>query len=173
MIVEGDNDTNTRNKKLIFKNNTPFRSSISKIRNTCVGNLEDLDFFILMNNLLEYSNNYSMTSGSLWNYYIYELSDDANEKNDGNNKEHPNDNSALDTRIVLPLKLISKFWRFINLLLINCEIELNWSCSKECIMSEISITLRIAAHPDASSSVPGVTAIQTSGEIFQINNAKL
>ena len=30
-------------------------------------------------NLLEYSDNYSMTSGSLWNYYRDEINDDANE----------------------------------------------------------------------------------------------
>ena len=50
-----------------------------------------------------------MTSGSLWNYYRYELSDDANENNDGNNKEHPNDNNALDIQVVVPLKVISEF----------------------------------------------------------------
>ena len=30
---------------------------------------EDLDVVMPMYNLLEYSQNYSMTSGSLWNYY--------------------------------------------------------------------------------------------------------
>ena len=32
-----------------------------------------------MYNLLEYNDNYSMTSGSLWNYYRNEVNDDANE----------------------------------------------------------------------------------------------
>ena len=31
-----------------------------------------------MYNLLEYNDNYSMTSGSLWNYYRNEVNDDAN-----------------------------------------------------------------------------------------------
>ena len=31
-----------------------------------------------MNNLLEYSNNYSMTSGSLWNYNRDEIKNDEN-----------------------------------------------------------------------------------------------
>ena len=39
MTVEGDNDTKTRNKKQNFKNNAPFRSSISKISNTCMGKI--------------------------------------------------------------------------------------------------------------------------------------
>ena len=32
-----------------------------------------------MYNLLEYSDNYSTTSGSLWNHYRDEVNDDANE----------------------------------------------------------------------------------------------
>ena len=50
-----------------FKNNISFRSCISKTNNAFIGNAEDLDIFIPMYNLLEYSDNYSMTSGSLWN----------------------------------------------------------------------------------------------------------
>ena len=41
-----------------------------------------------MYNLLEYSENYSMTSRSLWKYYRDEVLlsfDDANENNDGSN----------------------------------------------------------------------------------------
>ena len=35
-------------------------------------------------NLLEYSNNYSKTSASLWNYYRDELTDDTNDNNSPN-----------------------------------------------------------------------------------------
>ena len=37
-----------------------------------------------MYNLLEYSENYSKTSGSLWNYYRNKINDFANENNDAN-----------------------------------------------------------------------------------------
>ena len=37
-----------------------------------------------MYNLLEYSKNYSKTSGSLWNYYMDELTDDTNYNNNPN-----------------------------------------------------------------------------------------
>ena len=63
--VRGTNDANGRNKKLTFKNNAPFRSCISKMNNTFIDNAEDLDNIMSMYNLLKYSNNYSMTSGSL------------------------------------------------------------------------------------------------------------
>ena len=39
-----------------------------------------------MYNLLEYSENYSMTSGSLWNYYRDEVNVDENVNDNANNK---------------------------------------------------------------------------------------
>ena len=51
--MERDNDAKTRNKKLMFKNNPPFRSCILKINNTFTGSAEDLDVVMPMNNLLE------------------------------------------------------------------------------------------------------------------------
>ena len=69
VTVEGTNDANKRNKKLTFKNNAPFKSCISKINNTLIDNAEDLDIVMPTYNLLEYNDNYSMTSGILWNYY--------------------------------------------------------------------------------------------------------
>ena len=55
-------------KGLTFKNNALLRWCISKISNTFLDNAVDLDIVMPMCNLLEYSNNYFMTSGSLWNY---------------------------------------------------------------------------------------------------------
>ena len=64
ITVEGNNVAKTRKKKLIFKNNAPFRSCISII-NTFIDNAEDLGIFMPMYDLLEYSDNFSMTSGCL------------------------------------------------------------------------------------------------------------
>ena len=74
-------DNNVYDKKLAFKNNAPFVSCISEINNTLIGNAEDLDVVMPMYNLLEYSKNYSKTTGSLWNYYRDELTDDTNDNN--------------------------------------------------------------------------------------------
>ena len=63
--VRGNNNAKTRNKKLSFKNNTPFRSCISKINNTFIDNGEDVHIVMPMHNLLEYSDHYSKMSGSL------------------------------------------------------------------------------------------------------------
>ena len=47
----------------------PFTSRISEINNTKIDNATDIDVVMPMDNLIEYSNNYSKTSGSLWKYY--------------------------------------------------------------------------------------------------------
>ena len=39
---------------------------LSEIKNTLVDNVKDIDIIMPMYNLMEYSNNYSKTSGSLW-----------------------------------------------------------------------------------------------------------
>ena len=87
ITVEGNNTNNQEDKKLTFKNNAPFRSCISEINNTLIDNAEDLDIVMPMYTLLEYSNNYSMTSGSSWNYHRDEVNDNANEKNADNYKK--------------------------------------------------------------------------------------
>ena len=62
ITVENTNDADQKNKKLIFRINAQFGSCISKINNTFIDNAEDLDVVMPIYNLLEHSNNYSMTS---------------------------------------------------------------------------------------------------------------
>ena len=45
VTVQGDNDGKTRNKKLFFEKNAPFRSCIWKINNAFMDNAENLDIF--------------------------------------------------------------------------------------------------------------------------------
>ena len=61
-------DTNNTNKKVILKNCSPFTSCISEINNTQVDNGKDIDIVMPMYNLIEYSDKYSKTSGSLLQY---------------------------------------------------------------------------------------------------------
>ena len=146
-ITVEDNILNNRaNKNLIFKNTAPFRSCISKISNTFIENADDLDNVMPMYNLLECSDNYPMASRSLWNYYRDEGNDDANENNDASNyrinknkattsnsfeyktktiRKTPDIARRLDA--VVPLKYLGNFWRFLDLPLISCEVELDLS----------------------------------------------
>ena len=59
---------NNTNKKVISKDCAPFTNCISKINNTQIVNAEYIDIVMPMYNLIEYSDNYSKTSGSLWQY---------------------------------------------------------------------------------------------------------
>ena len=62
--VASTNNANKTNKKLTFKNNSPFRSCISKINSSFIDIAEDLDIIMLMYYLLENRDNYSMKVGS-------------------------------------------------------------------------------------------------------------
>ena len=76
MLVKGtitvnntaDADANNTNKKVIFKNCAPFTNCIIEINNIQIDNAKDIDIGMPMYNLIEYSDNYSKTSGSLWQY---------------------------------------------------------------------------------------------------------
>ena len=68
---------------------------------------------------------------------------------------------------------MGNFCRSLDLPLTICEIEIDLSWSKECIISEISIIPRIPPLPDANPLAGEVAAIQTTGITFQITNAKL
>ena len=60
---DGDAANNT-NKKVIFKNCAPFTNCINKINSLEVDNGQYIDIVMPMYNLIEYSDNYSKTSGS-------------------------------------------------------------------------------------------------------------
>ena len=108
-------------------------------------------------NLLEYSYNCSKTLGSLQNYYRDEANNDANENNDAGNfrinsskttaskffeyktKMTRKESAILDrlnTKVVVALNYFSNSWRSLHWSLINCEIELHLSWSKNCVISE-------------------------------------
>ena len=146
ITVEGDDDDKKRNKKLAFKNNSRFRSWISNIFNTFIDNEEDLDIVMPMYNVLEYSDNCSIKSGSFWDYYRDAIKDNENENNATNNKinnnktarksfEHriklakstPKNKIISEQEVVGPLKYLSNFWRSPDLPLIDCEIEIDLS----------------------------------------------
>ena len=59
-------------KNIITKNCAPFTNYISEINNTRVDNAKDIDIVMPMYNLIEYSDNYSKTSESLWKFYGYD-----------------------------------------------------------------------------------------------------
>ena len=58
-----------RDKSVRFKNYAPFTKCTSKINDREIDNAKDIDIVMPLYNLIEYSDNYSKTSGSLWQYH--------------------------------------------------------------------------------------------------------
>ena len=113
----------------MFKNCVAFTDFISEINNTEKDNAKYIDVVMPMFNLIQYSDNYSKTSGSLWQYYRDDPNDPITESKSFKYKikitrKTPIDGDRKDVKTVVPLKYFSNFWRTLEILLINCEINL-------------------------------------------------
>ena len=118
-----------------------------------VGDADNLDIIMPMYNSIEYSDNYSGTSGSLWQFkrdeqsinngvpinvnttnstsFKYKSSLLEDSVADGNNRVFKN------AKIAVPLKYLSNFWRLLEMPLINSKIHLELSWVKNCVMSNV------------------------------------
>ena len=88
-----------------------------------------------MYNFIKYSDNYSDTSGSLWDFKRDEIVNNVDVANDDNapsfkckriivgNTE--NNGTKNGIKIGVPLKYLSNFWRSLEKPLINCKVSLN------------------------------------------------
>ena len=117
------------NKGVIFKNCTPFINCKGEINNTERDNAKDIDIVMPMYNLIEYSDNYSKTSGSLWQYYKDEPNDNFADSESFKSKVRitgntPADGNTKDVEIIVLLKYLSNVWRTLEIPLINCEVSL-------------------------------------------------
>ena len=82
-----------------------------------------------MYNLIGYSDNYSKTSGSLYQYYKDDPNDNIADSESFKYKEKitgktPDDRNTKNVEIIVLLKYLSNFWRTLDIPLINCEVNL-------------------------------------------------
>ena len=126
-----------------------------------------------MYSLIEYSNNYSKTSGSLWQYCkeipavdndgdIVDFnganaSDSFNFKSKIAGQTAANNNNGkfagrVDVEIMIPLKYLSNFWRTLEIPSINCEVELILNWSENCVI----------IYTDVANQVPTFTITETN-----------
>ena len=129
-----------RNKRVTFKTCAPFTKCISRINNTDLDNAQDTDIVMPMYNSIEYSDNYSKTSGSLWQYYKDHPNDNMGQSESFKSKikitgKTPPDGNTKDIEILVPLKYLSNFWRTLKIPIINCEVEPILKWSKNCVIS--------------------------------------
>ena len=120
ITITGDGDNNAarqadeRDKGVTFKNYAPFIKCISRINNTEIDNAQDIDILMPMYKLIEYSDNYSKTSGSLWQYYKDDPNDNLANSESFKYKvkitgKTPTEDNTKDVEIIVPLKYLSNF----------------------------------------------------------------
>ena len=135
--------------KLALKNCAPFTKCNLEMNDEHVDTAENLDIIMPMYNLIEYSDNYQYSSATLYQY----KRDESPEDNAINNLNVNNSSffkykvnllgNAVPTnlivkrnlKVVVPLKYLSKFFRSLEMPLINCKIKLNLTWKKECVLS--------------------------------------
>ena len=98
-----------RDKGGAFINCASFTNCISETNNTQIDNAKDIDIVMPMYNLIEYSDNYSKTSASLWQYYRDEPSDNLADSESFKSKikmtgKTPTADNEKDVEIMVPLK---------------------------------------------------------------------
>ena len=136
-----------------------------------------------MYNLIEYRDNYSKTSESLWQYCkdipavdnnnavvnLTEniLTDSFNFK--AKMTDQTGNNGTQDVEIMVPLKYLSYFWRTLEMSLINCENYLISTWSANCVIVSTAIANQNATFEitDTKLYVPVVTLSTQNSTLLQ------
>ena len=139
---------NARFAKFCFKNCAPFTACRLSINNTVVDETDFLDVVMPMYNLLEYSNNFNKTTGSMYDFArdgsptaaasIW-TSKSALDKFEAAGVITTADNQVRfkDVSLFVPFAYLSTFFRSLEMPLINCEIELQLTWSKKCVLGYV------------------------------------
>ena len=163
-FVGGDDDT-----KAAFKNCAPFRKCRTEVSKTFIDEAEHINITMPMYNLIEYSDNYSDTSGSLWQFKRDEIIGNINLTNNNSSsfkyKSNLTGNTDADgangkkegVKIVVPLKYLSNFWRSLEMPLINCKVELSLKWIENCILT---------INPDANNNINKATFTITDAKLY-------
>ena len=118
--------------------------------------------------MIEYSDNYSKTSASLWQYYKDEPNDNLTDSKLSKSKLKITGNTPADGNTkVVPLKYLSIFWRTLEKTLINCEVNLILTWSSTCVITN-SAGARRFTITDTKLYVPVVTlSTQDNAKLLQ------
>ena len=123
-----------------------------------------------MYNLIEYSDNYSDSSGNLWGLKRDEIANNSNVTNDDDALSFKcianliantyADGTKEGVKIAAPVKYLSNFWRSLEIPLINCKVELSLKWIENCVLTSAAI----GANADATGA---------DSATFKITDAKL
>ena len=137
-----------------------------------------------MYNLIEYSDNYAKTTGSLWQYCKDIPARNANDEiivfevnnaTDSFNFKvkftgQTGNNGTKDVEIIVPLKYLSNFWRTLEMPLINCEVNLILTWSSTCVLIATGVQNQAATFEitDTKLYVPVLTlSTQENTKFYQ------
>ena len=148
-----------------------------------IHNAKDIDNVMPKYNLIEYRDNYSKTSGSLWQYCkdIPAVDNNAivnfaeNNLTDSFNfkvkmTSQTGDDGTKNIEIMVRLKYLSNFWRTLEMPLINCEINLILAWSTNCVIVSINVVNQNATFEitDTKLYVPVVNlSTQDNSKLLQ------
>ena len=141
------------NTKVASKNCAPFRKCRIETDETFIDEAEHINIAMPMYNLIEYSDNYSDTSGRLWQFKRDEIEGDVDLTVDGN---HTPDNLSSFKYKSSPTTNRRSLWRSLEMPLINCEVELSLSWDPNFVLSNLVGVLAFTIT-DAKLYVPIVT----------------
>ena len=147
-----------RDKGVIFKHCASFINCKTEINNTEIDDAKDINIAISIYNVID---NYSKTSGSLWQYYKNEPNNSLTDSESFKSKieitgKTPADGNTKDIEIIVSLKYLSIFWRSLEMPLIICEVNLILTWSSTCFITNSTGTGRFEIT-DTKLYVPFVT----------------
>ena len=143
ITVNAPNNTDVASKPYV-----PFSVCKKVINNVLLDKANHIYIAVPMYNLMEYSDNYSDRSGSLWQFKRDEVPTNNVDLTIDNSQSFKyktalvgktanknNRNSfAKETKIVLPLKYLYNFCRLLEMLLINYKVHLELNWIEDCIL---------------------------------------
>ena len=133
-----------RDKGITFKSCAPFTKCIIRINNTDRDNAQDIDIVIAIYNFIEYSDNYWKISSSLWQWYKDQPNDNIVDSEWFKSKikrkgKTPADRNRKNAEITVPFKYLSNFWRTLEMPLINCEVSVIVTSSKDSVITKSTV----------------------------------
>ena len=171
--------------EVVFKNFAPFENCRMEINDTYVYEAKHINTAMPMYNLIEYSDKYSDSSGSLWSFKRDKITDNIDVTNDNNTAlfkyksniigNTENDGIKNGVKIVVPLKYSNNFWRSLEMPLINCKVELPLKWMENCVLTTAPINAN-ANLSGADSATLKITDAKLYVPVVSLsteNNAKL
>ena len=165
--------------QVVFETCASFEKCRAEINETFVDETDFINITMPIYNLIEYSDKYSDTSGSFWQFKRDEITNNADVSNDNNaisfkfkanligNKE--NNGTKNGVKIAVPLKYLSNFWRSLEMPLINCKVEISLKWYERYLLTAATTaTFKIT---DAKHYVPIVTlSIEDNSKLTKLLN---